>query len=370
MSKKIPFLDLVQTYKELKLELDDSVQRVFNSGWYIQGEELDAFESDYAQYCGTRFCVGVGNGLDALHLILRAYGIGPGDEVIVPAHTFIATWSAVTLSGAVPVAVETNNYGTYTIDHDLIEAAITPRTKAIIPVHLYGRPADMAPIMSIAAKYGLKVIEDAAQAHGAKYHGLRAGNLGDAAAFSFYPGKNLGAFGDGGAITTNDDYLNSKLRSLRNYGSSAKYVHEVIGLNSRLDPLQAAVLRVKLRYLDEWNARRRALAEIYIRHLGFKEGLLPTETKDFESVYHLYVIRTPHRDILQAELKKAGIETLIHYPTPPHRQAAYSFMRNLNLPFADLISREVLSLPIGPHLSIEDTEIIASEINRILSLCD
>lgn len=370
MNMKIPFLDLGQTYQELKVELDTSVYRVLNSGWYVQGEELDAFESEFAQYCGTRCCVGVGNGLDALHLILRAYGIGPGDEVIVPAHTFIATWSAVTLAGAVPVPVETADDGTYTIDTKLIEAAISPRTRAIIPVHLYGRPADMAPIMTIAVKYGLKVIEDAAQAHGARYQGIRAGNLGDVAAFSFYPGKNLGAFGDGGAITTNDVDLAAKLRSLRNYGSSAKYVHEVIGLNSRLDSLQAAVLRVKLRYLDEWNARRSALAASYRLLLGFKQGLLPTETVGFESVYHLHVIRTPHRDMLQAELKKVGIETLIHYPTPPHKQGAYGAMRNLSFPIAEQLSREVLSLPIGPHLSVVDTEMVAIEINRILETSD
>src|SRR6185369_8916606 len=225
---RIPFLDLGETYKELKAELDNSIQRVMNSGWYIQGEELDAFEAEFAAYCSAKYCVGVGNGLDALHLVLRAYGIGTGDEVIVPSHTFIATWLAVTHAGARPVPVETPDDVSYTISPALIEAAITPRTKAIIPVHLYGRPADMAPIMQIASRHGLKVIEDAAQAHGACYQGCRTGSLGDAAAFSFYPGKNLGAFGDGGAITTNDGELAIKIRSLRNYGSSTKYVHDFI----------------------------------------------------------------------------------------------------------------------------------------------
>jgi dTDP-4-amino-4,6-dideoxygalactose transaminase len=365
MNKKIPFLDLSQPYQELKVELDSAVQRVLHSGRYIQDEELEAFEAEFAQYCGARFCVGVGNGFDALHLVLRAYGIGPGDQVIVPAHTFIATWSAVTLVGAIPVPVETGDDGTYTIDTKLIQAAITPRTRAIIPVHLYGRPADMSPIMSIAAKYGLKVIEDAAQAHGARYLGRRVGSLGDAAAFSFYPGKNLGAFGDGGAITTNDADLIVKLRSLRNYGSSVKYIHEIIGLNSRLDSLQAAILRVKVRYLDEWNARRSALAATYRRNIEVKQVLLPNEATGFNSVYHLYVIRTPHRHMLQANLKKVGIETLIHYPTPPHKQGAYASMRNFSFPIAEQLSREVLSLPMGPHLSLHDTEQVASEINRI-----
>jgi dTDP-4-amino-4,6-dideoxygalactose transaminase len=334
----------------------------------IQGEELEAFESEFAQYCGTRFCVGVGNGFDALNLILRAYGIGPGDEVIVPAHTFIATWSAVTLAGAVPVPVETYDDGTYTIDVKLIEASITPQTRAIIPVHLYGRPADMSPIMSIALKYGLKVLEDAAQAHGARYCGTRAGNLGDAAAFSFYPGKNLGAFGDGGAITTNDADLTAKLRSLRNYGSSVKYVHEVIGLNSRLDSLQAAVLRVKLRYLDEWNARRQSLAACYRESLyGFPE-LLAVNSDKFESVYHLFVVRSKNRDILQAELKEVGIETLIHYPEPVHKHGAYKSMNNLDLPIANRLSSEVLSLPMGPHLSMEDINSVIHHINRLVKL--
>lgn len=363
--KKIPFLDLGRTYQELKAELDIAVQRVLNSGRYIQGEELEAFEAEFAEYCGAGYCVGVGNGLDALHLILRAYGIGPGDEVIVPAHTFIATWLAVTYAGAKPVPVETGDDAAYTISPELIEAAITAKTKAIIPVHLYGRPADMAPIMHIAAKHGLKVIEDAAQAHGARYQGRRAGSLGDAAAFSFYPAKNLGAYGDGGAIITADGELAAKLRFLRNYGSSAKYVHDLIGLNSRLDPLQAAVLRVKLRHLDEWNARRLTLVDCYRRNLAGSAVLLPDVSAGYGSVFHLFVIRTPRRDMLQAGLKEAGIETLIHYPIPPHKQGAYSSMRHWHLPIAERLANEVLSLPMGPHLSVEGVEVVAGHIQRL-----
>lgn len=364
--KKIPFLDLGQTYRELKAELDIAVQRVLNSGWYILGEEVEAFEAEFADYCGTRYCVGVGNGLDALHLILRAYGIGPGAEVIVPAHTFIATWLAVTSAGAKPVPVETRDDAAYTISPELIEAAITPRTRAIIPVHLYGRPADMEPINHIAAKHGLKVIEDAAQAHGARYQGRRTGNLGDAAAFSFYPAKNLGAFGDGGAITTADGELAVKLRSLRNYGSSAKYVHDIIGFNNRLDPLQAAILRVKLRHLDEWNARRLSLVDYYRRSLAGTDVMLPVQSVGYESVFHLFVIRTNKREMLQAGLKEAGIETLIHYPIPPHKQGAYSSMRSLHLPLAERQAGEVLSLPMGPHLSSGEVQVVAKHVSRIL----
>lgn len=363
---KIPFLDLGKTYKELKTELDSAFQRVMNSGWYIQGEELDAFEAEFAEYCSAKFCVGVGNGLDALHLILRAYGIGPGDEVIVPSHTFVATWLAVTHAGAQPVPVEIPDDGTYTISPALIEAAITSRTKAIIPVHLYGRPADMTPITLIGAKHGLKVIEDAAQAHGALYQGRRIGSLGDAAAFSFYPGKNLGALGDGGAITTDDSELATKLRSLRNYGSSTKYVHDMLGFNSRLDSLQAALLRVKLRYLDEWNARRVLVAESYQQLLAGTKLMLPAVSAGFESVYHLFVVRTPQRDILQTNLKNAGVETLIHYPIPPHKQLAYTPMQSLDLPVAEGLSREILSLPMGPHLSREEVEKVAYQITRII----
>lgn len=375
---KVPFLELKPAYLELKDEFDAAYQRVMESGWYLLGKELEAFEAEFAAYCGVRHCVGVGNGLDALHLILRGYGIGPGDEVIVPAHTFIATWLGVTFAGAIPVPVETDP-STYNLDPNRIEAVITPRTRAIMPVHLYGQPADMDPINAIAQKHGLKVIEDAAQAHGACYNGRRTGGLGDAAAFSFYPGKNLGAFSDGGAVTTNDADLAQKVRALRNYGSRAKYHHETVGLNSRLDELQAAFLRVKLRHLDEWNARRCKIADLYIRELsevnsqlfsisGFE--LLPFVPVWAEPAWHLFVVRHPQRDALQKNLTEAGIGTLIHYPIPPHCSGAYldemlkrgnaearrdpnpgsALMAPRSLPIAEQLANTVLSLPIGPHL--------------------
>ena len=363
--KHIPFLDAGQAYLELRQEIDEAVGRVLRSGRYILGEEVEAFEAEFAAYCGAGHCISCASGLDALHLALRAYGIGPGDEVIVPAHTFIATWLAVTFAGARPVAVDADAGAAYTIPLTGIEAAITPRTRAILPVHLYGRPADMDPIMRVAARHGLKVIEDAAQAHGARNHGRRAGSLGDAAAFSFYPAKNLGACGDGGAVTTHDGELAAQLRRLRNYGSTAKYVHDVIGLNSRLDPLQAALLRVKLRHLDDWNARRQALVKCYRLNLAAAAVMLPAETVGFESVYHLFVIRTPHRDRLQRGLQEAGIETLIHYPQPPHRQGAYASLRDLNLPNAERLAAEVLSLPLGPHLSPAEVETVAAHVERL-----
>jgi dTDP-4-amino-4,6-dideoxygalactose transaminase len=364
--RKIPFLDVGRTYTELKPELDAAVQRVMDSGWYILGEEIEAFETEFSEYCGTKYCVGVANGLDALQLILRAYGIGPGDEVIVPSHTFIATWLAVTMAGAKPIPVEPLDDTSYTISPNLIEAAITPRTKAIMPVHLYGCPVEMEPIVGVAARNGLKVIEDAAQAHGARYRGRRAGSLGDAAGFSFYPGKNLGAFGDGGAITTDDPWLDARLRSLRNYGSSTKYVHDFPGLNSRLDPIQAAMLRVKLHKLEEWNARRLALAECYRKCLAGSGVSLPLIPNGRDPVFHLFVIRTGSRDRLQSGLREAGIQTHVHYPIPPHRQGAYHDMQGFSLPVAERLADEVLSLPIGPHLSMNEVEEVANQVRQIL----
>jgi len=363
--KKIPFLDLKQTYLELNTELETAVQRVMNSGWYIHGEELSAFESEFAEYCGVKYCIGVGTGLDALHLILRALDIGDGDEVIVPSNTFIATWLAVSYAGATPVPIEPDET-THNIDPGRIEEAITERTKAIIPVHLYGQPADMEPILEIARKYGLKIVEDAAQAHGARYKGSRVGGLGDAAGFSFYPAKNLGAFGDGGAVTTNDPGIGEKVRRLSNYGSEIKYRHDTKGFNSRLDELQAAILRVKLKHLDEWNARRLELANCYRQHLAGTKVLLPEISVGLESVFHLFVIRSRNRDVLQAGLKEAGVETLIHYPTPPHKQVAYSSIACYNLPIAEHLAREVLSLPMGPHLTSEMAEETAQQIKWIL----
>jgi dTDP-4-amino-4,6-dideoxygalactose transaminase len=369
MEVTIPFLDLKSTYLELKDELDAAYQRVMNSGWYLLGEEIEAFEAEFASYCGAKYCVGVGNGLDALHLILRAMDIGPGDEVIVPSHTYIATWLAVSSAGATPVPVEPDEK-TYNIDPTRIEAAITERTKAILPVHLYGQPADMDSINQIAARYGLKVIEDAAQAHGACYKGRRVGGLGNAAGFSFYPGKNLGAFGDGGAVVTNDAIVAERVKILRNYGSSVKYHNEIKGLNSRLDDVQAAWLRVKLAKLDEWNDRRRLIARYYLESLqGSSDLILPYVPEWAEPVWHLFAICHPHRNILQKKLIEAGVATLIHYPIPPHFQSAYADMglQPGSFMIAEKFADRVLSIPIGPHLSDESLHIVTSQIRLILN---
>jgi len=358
---KIPFLDMKAAYLELKDELDTVYICVMNSGWYILGEEVDAFESEFADYCGVKHCIGVANGLDALHLILRGYEIGKGDEVIVPANTYIATWLAVSYAGATPVPVEPNPQ-TYNLAPKNIEAAITPLTKAIMPVHLYGQPAEMDVINEIAQKHNLRVIEDAAQAHGARYKGKRTGNLGDAAGFSFYPGKNLGAFGDAGAITTNDDELADSVKVLRNYGSRVKYYNEVKGYNSRLDPLQAAFLRVKLRYLDEWNNRRVFVAQNYLKALSDTTKIkLPRVADGAEPVWHLFIVRSSRRDELRSFLNESGIETLIHYPVPPHLSEAYSdeVFRQESYPVTEESAATVLSLPISPHLTTEQQNRVA-----------
>lgn len=361
----IPFLDLQAPYRELKTELDAAYQRVMEGGWFILGKEVAAFEEEFATYCGVRHCIGVGNGLDALHLILRGMGIGLGDEVIVPSNTYIASWLAVSYAGARPVPVEPVA-ATCNIDPERIEAAITPRTRAILAVHLYGQPADMDPICEIARRHGLKVVEDAAQIHGARYRGRRAGSLGDAAGFSFYPGKNLGAFGDGGAVTTDDDQLAERLRMLRNYGSREKYVNEVQGYNSRLDELHAAQLRVKLKVLDAWNARRTELAGLYGELLAGTE-LLPSVPAWAEPAWHLYVVRSGRRDALQRRLQEAGIGTLIHYPIPPHLQRAYADLGYAkgDFPLAERIADEVLSLPMGPHLAPEAVEQVCAVIREM-----
>jgi len=358
----IPFLDLKAPYLELKQELDEAISRVVSSGWFIGGPEVDQFEAEYATYCGANHAVGVANGLDALHLALRAMDVGPGDEVIVPSNTYIATWLAVSQCGATPVPVEPDAR-TYNIDPARIEAAITLRTKVILPVHLYGQPADMDPILTIARKHGLRVLEDGAQAHGARYKGQRIGAHGDAVAWSFYPGKNLGAMGDGGAVTTNDPQIADRLRVLRNYGSRVKYVNEVQGYNSRLDPLQAAILRVKLSHLDAWNARRSTIAARYQVGLASCRFTLPFVPDWAEPAWHLYAVLSPQRDALQKALADAGVGTLIHYPIPPHLQGAYV---NLELnkgvfPVAERIHGDVLSLPMGPHLDLDGaTKVIAA----------
>lgn len=363
----IPFLDLKAAYLELTPELDAAYQQVMDSGWYLLGQELEAFEAEFAAYCEAKYCGGVGNGLDALHLILRALSIGPGDEVIVPAHTFIATWLAVSYAGATPVLVEPDEK-TYNIDPNLIEVAITERTKAILPVHLYGQPADMDGINALAHRYELKVIEDAAQAHGARYKGRRTGGLGDAAGFSFYPGKNLGAFGDGGAVVTNDPEIADKVRVLRNYGSRVKYHNEVQGFNSRLDELQAAFLRVKLKKLDEWNARRKMVAQYYLENLAEIPSLtLPHVHQWADPVWHLFVIRSPKRDRLTQKLEQCGIQTLIHYPVPPHLSEVYqnNNWEDYSLNLTKNLAKEVLSLPMGAHLSHCDVQTITSNLTRL-----
>lgn len=360
----IPFLDLGAAYRELQSGIDAAVARSLASGWYIGGPEVETFEEEFAAYTEAEHCVGLANGLDALHLALRAMDVGPGDEVIVPSNTYIATWLAVSQCGATPVPVEPDARS-FNIDPELIEAAVTPRTKVILPVHLYGQPADMDPILAVARKHGLRVLEDAAQAHGARYKGKRIGAHGDAVTWSFYPGKNLGAMGDGGAVTSNDAQIADRIRVLRNYGSRTKYVHEVQGYNSRLDPLQAAILRVKLTHLDEWNARRKVIAQSY--HAGLMSGVLalPGVSDSNEPVWHLFVVQCPKRGELQAALAEADVTTLIHYPVPPHRQQAYAHEKSVqrSFPLAEKISNEVLSLPIGPNLS-------AREVERIIQACN
>lgn len=354
----IDFLNLRRLNSAHEPALSEAIARVLASGRYILGAECEAFEQEYAAYCGVRHCIGVGNGLDALVLILRGLGIGAGDEVVVPSHTFIATWLAVTEAGARLVPAEVDP-ATCNLDPARVEAAVTPRTRAIIAVHLYGQPADMASLRTIADRHGLKLVEDAAQAHGARYQGRRAGSLGDAAGFSFYPGKNLGALGDGGAITTDDAALAQRLRRLRNYGASVKYRHEVAGINSRLDEIQAAILRVKLRTLDRDNACRAALAALYREALAGAPVSLPASPVGGESVWHLMVVRSDARDRLQARLTEAGIETLVHYPVACHRQGAYAGEVWPALPIAERLAAEVLSLPIAPDLTAAEVREVA-----------
>jgi dTDP-4-amino-4,6-dideoxygalactose transaminase len=364
-NSRIPFLDVPAAYAELQDELDDAAKRVMASGQFILGPEVTAFEEEFAVYCDARHAIGVGSGLDALRLILLGYEIGPGDEVIVPSNTFIATWLAVSQTGATPVPVEPD-LATHNITAEAVEEVFTPSTKAIMPVHLYGQPADMDGLTALGRDRGIPVIEDAAQAQGARYRGSRAGGLAEAAGFSFYPGKNLGALGDAGAITTDDDALAERVRMLRNYGSKVKYHHDRPGMNSRLDSLQAAFLRVKLRRLDEWNERRRAVAARYLERLEGAEGLvLPAVPHSAEPVWHLFVVRHPRRDELQERLKEAGVDTIIHYPIPPHLSGAYSagFAAD-DLPVAVNLGDTVLSLPMGPHLPLEDTDRVAAAVRE------
>lgn len=353
----IPFLDLGPAYQASKPAIDAALLRVAGSGWFLLGQELAAFEADFASYCGAAHCAGVANGLDALHLALRALGIGPGDEVIVPSFTFIATWLAVSQCGATPVPVEPDA-ATYNLNPALIEAAITPRTRAVIPVHLYGQPADMDAISAVAARHGLAVLEDAAQAHGATYRGRKTGGLGHIAAWSFYPGKNLGAMGDGGAVTTNDPALDGTVRMLRNYGSREKYRNEAKGVNSRLDEIQAALLAAKLRDLDRATDERRSIAARYTAGLSGLPLVLPHVPQWANPVWHLFVVRHAERDRLQARLAEQGIGTLIHYPIAAHRQPAYAELKVTadRFPIAESLHREVLSLPLWPGMTDKQVE--------------
>lgn len=362
----VPFLDLKAGYLEIQSEIDTAIRRVLESGWYILGGEVDAFEQEYADYCETKYCVGLANGLDALNLSLLALGIGKGDEVIVPSNTYIATWLAVSQCGATPIPVEPNIH-TYNIDPDRIEAAITSRTKVILPVHLYGQPADLDPILDIAKKHGLKVLEDGAQAHGARYKTKRLGAHGDVVAWSFYPGKNLGAYGDGGAITTNNPEIADKIRVLRNYGSRVKYKNEVRGFNSRLDPLQAAVLRVKLKHLDKSNVKRKLIAAEYLTGLQELNLILPDVPYWAEPVWHLFVIQHDLRDRIAQQLAEANIVSMIHYPIPPHLQDAYIDLniKQGSLPISESMHAKVLSLPIGPSMASSQTAHVISILSQI-----
>ncbi len=359
----VAFLSLADQVRELRPQLDEAMRRVLDSGWFLLGKELEAFEGEFAAYVQAKHCVGVANGLDGLHLALRACGIGAGDEVIVPSNTYIATWLAVSQVGAVPVPVEPDAR-TCNLDPARLAAAITPRTRAVMPVHLYGQPADMDAILAVTRPRGLRVIEDAAQCHGARWRGRRIGAHGDAVAWSFYPTKNLGALADGGAVTSDDPGIADRLRVLRNYGQRERYVCEVQGLNSRLEELQAAILRVKLAHLDAWNARRTRIAGRYLRELaGLPDLQLPQVADGAEPVWHLFTVRHPRRDALKAALLAAGVQTIVHYPIPPHRQQAYAGLALAagSLPIAETIHRDILSLPIGPHVSDEDVgQVIAA----------
>lgn len=366
----IPFLDLKSINAQYRAELIEACTRVIDSGWYIGGNELSQFEENFAAYCGTQYCVGVANGLDALILTLRAWielgRLKAGDEIIVPANTYIASILAISANHLTPVLVEPDTY-TCNIDPKKIEAAITSKTRAILPVHLYGQIADMPAILNMAEKYNLLVLEDSAQAHGASITGKKVGNWGHASGFSFYPGKNLGALGDAGAITTNDAELAQMLKALRNYGSHEKYKNLVQGVNSRLDEIQAAMLNVKLKYLDQEIQHRRYIANLYLN--GIKNPLvqLPlinTNAEVYEQhVWHLFVIRTKHREALQKYLLENGVQTLIHYPIPPHQQQAYQEWNNLSYPLTEAMHKEVLSLPISPTLTEQDAQKIIMLVN-------
>jgi dTDP-4-amino-4,6-dideoxygalactose transaminase len=356
----IPFVDFKRENEEIGQEMLQVIQRVLKSGWFILGEETEKFEDEFSKYIGAKFGIGVNSGSDALYLAVKSLGISTGDEVITVSHTMISTVDAITRNGAKPIFVDINPE-TYLMDVSKVEAKISDKTRAILPVHLYGQPVDMDPLMEIAEKYGLNVIEDACQAHGAKYRNAKVGSIGDIGCFSFYPTKNLGAYGDGGMLTTSNKELADKLIKMRNYGQSAKYYHDFVGVNSRLDEIQAAILRSKLRHLDEWNEKRRTTAKLYTDLLSKTEVTTPIEKEYAKHVYHLYVIRHKHRDKLQEYLLKQGVQTLIHYPIPVHNQRAY--MRSDKLPITEKICGEILSLPIYPWLKEDEVKTISEHIN-------
>jgi dTDP-4-amino-4,6-dideoxygalactose transaminase len=362
----IPLVGLFDQYLQIKPEVEKAIERVLSSTQFVGGAELRAFEEEFAAYCEVESCVGVANGTDAIYLALRALGIGKGDEVITVSHTFIATAEAITLTGASPVFIDIKE-DTMLMDPALIEAAITPRTKAIIPVHLYGQTCEMDPILDIAWRHGLKVVEDAAQAQGARWKGKRAGSIGDVASFSFYPGKNLGAYGDAGGVVSNDQKLMERLRIIANHGSVTKYTHECEGVNSRLDALQAAILRVKLRRLDEWNAQRRQHAAYYVEQLKESQLTPVAIHPDAEPVWHLFVVRTQGRDELQKRLAEAGIVTGIHYPTPLHLQPAYAYLNIPRgaLPVTERVANEIVSLPMYPELTRSQLEAVVMALTDV-----
>jgi dTDP-4-amino-4,6-dideoxygalactose transaminase len=359
----IQLVDLKAQYHSIKSEIDSAIQRVIDNSAFVGGKEVKQFEAEFAAYCEAKACVGVGNGTDAIYLTLRAMGIGPGDEVITVAHTFIATSEAISMTGARPVFVDIKE-DTMLMDPALLEQAITPRTKVIVPVHLYGQPCDLDAIMEIADRHGLKVIEDAAQAHGARWRGRRVGSIGEAACFSFYPGKNLGAYGDGGAVVSQDEELIERIRMLANHGRLEKYTHKMEGVNSRLDGLQAAILRVKLRHLDEWNQSRRQHADFYLESFANSDVKPLTIHEDAETVWHLFVVRVSEREAFQQKLKEEGIATGIHYPAPLHLQPAYEHYQipSGSLPITEKVAKEVVSLPMYPELAAAELECVVNAI--------
>lgn len=359
----VKFLDLHAVNAPYRKEIDQAIASVLDSGWYLLGNANQTFEQNFSNYCGARYTAGVANGLDALNLIIKGYGFGPGDEIIVPGNTYIASILAISQNGCTPILVEPD-LETFNLNVNLIEEKITSKTKAILIVHLYGRVVAMEKIWELAEKYNLKIIEDCAQAHGAIYKGRRTGNLGDASGFSFYPGKNLGCLGDGGAVTTNDQILIEKIRALRNYGSYEKYINSYKGQNSRLDEIQAAVLDVKLNGLDSDNNKRREIASRYLREINNPLISLPKQPNDpLEHVWHLFVVSTAKRDALQKFLQERSIQTLIHYPIPPHKQKAYEELSGLKLPLTEKIHKEVLSLPISPVMSADEVTLVVDAVN-------